>query len=93
MVALLVISLTVNVAAVGCCLLQRWRQPNSAGVSTEGRAEEIYEQVDETELGTALNMKHNAAYEKCAQPTLQAALNMNQNEAYGKCVQPTSETV
>ena len=92
MVALLVISLAGNVVAVGYYLLQRWRQPNGAGVSTEGRIEEIYEQVDETELATALSMKHNAAYEQCAQPTLQAALNMNQNEAYGKCVQPTSET-
>ena len=79
MVALLVISLAGNVAAVGYYLLQRWRQPNGAGVSTEGRIEEIYAQVDETKLATA-------------QPTLQAALNMNQNEAYGKCVQPTSET-
>ena len=71
MVALLVISLTGNVAAVGYCLLRRWRQLNIAGVSTRGRGEEIYEQVDETELGAALSMKQNEAYGQCAQPTHQ----------------------
>ena len=75
MVALLVISLTGNVAAVGYCLLRRWRQLNSAGVSTRGRVEEIYEQVDETELGAALSMKQNEAYGQCDQPTHQTIKN------------------
>ena len=71
MVVLLVISLTGNVAAVGYYLLRRWRQLNSAGVSTRGRGEEIYEQIVETELGAALSMKQNEAYGQCDQPTHQ----------------------
>ena len=88
MVALLVISLTGNVAVVGFCLLRRWRQLNSARVSTGGREEEIYE-VDEIQLQAAPSMKQNDAYGQCDQPTRQAALNMNQNEAYGQCAQST----
>ena len=68
-------------AVVGYCLQRRWKQLNSAGVSTGGRGEEIYEEVDETELGTTLTMKQNDTYGQCDLPTRQAALNMNQNEA------------